>query len=108
MTETLDSPVLTEHRVRRSVGSHSHSSPSLPPDLLADAARRLGWLGLIYAAGGFFGYFGRRALLAVTGAEPFAARSADLVTLGGMAMGIAVYLVARSRRLSPQRLLDLG
>ena len=44
MPETLDPPVLTQPLV---VDSHGHSSPSLPPELLADAARRLGWLALI-------------------------------------------------------------
>src|SRR5262250_1627963 len=108
MTETLDLTRAPEQRVHRSSDTRSRPSPTLPPELLADAARRLGWLGLIYAAGGIFGYFGRRALLAVTGVAAFEFRPSDIVTLGAIAMGISVYLVARSRRLSPQRLLDLG
>src|SRR5262249_13434988 len=107
MTEILDLPRASEQRLHRSAEASS-PSPTLPPELLADAARRLGWLGLLYAAGGLFGYFGRRALLALAGAAAFEFRASDIVTLVGIAMGIAVFLVARSRRLPPQRLLDLG
>ena len=108
MTETLDLPRSPEQRLHRSATLDSHQSPTLPPELLADAARRLGWLGLIYAAGGVFGYFGRRALLSASGAAPFEFRGSDIIALAGIAMGIAVFLVARGRRLPSQRLLDLG
>jgi eukaryotic-like serine/threonine-protein kinase len=108
MTETLDPPVLTEHRVRRSVDAHSHSSPSLPPELLADAARRLGWLALIYTGAIVVGHFGRRAALTLTGASPFGFELSDMFALAGMAMGIAVYFASRSQRLSSHRVLDVG
>jgi eukaryotic-like serine/threonine-protein kinase len=108
MTETLDPPVLTEQRVRRPVDSNSHSSPSLPPELLADAARRLGWLGLIYTGAIFVGHFGRRAALTLTGASAFGFELSDMFALAGIAMGIAVYFASRSQRLSSNRVLDVG
>jgi eukaryotic-like serine/threonine-protein kinase len=108
MTETLDPPVLTQHRVRRSVDSSSHSSPSLPPELLADAARRLGWLALIYVGATIVGHFGRRAALTLTGASAFGFQLTDVFALAAMALGVGVYLALRSQRLSSNRVLDLG
>src|SRR5258706_5334673 len=69
MTETLESPRLTEHHIRPSMDSSSHSSASVPPELLADAGRRLGWVALIYVGGTVVGHFGRRAALALTSAS---------------------------------------
>jgi eukaryotic-like serine/threonine-protein kinase len=108
MTETLDPPVLTQPLVRRSVDSHTHSSPSLPPELLADAARRLGWLALIYMGGTFVGHFGRRAALALTGASPSGLQLSDMFALAAIALGAGVYFALRSQRLSASRVLDLG
>ncbi len=108
MTETLDPPASTEHLVRRSVSAHSHSSPSLPPELLADAARRLGWLALIYVGATMVGHFGRRAVLTSTGASSVALQLSDMFALAAIALGVAVYLASRNQRLSQNRVLDLG
>ena len=108
MTEILDPPAVTEHRVERRVDSHDHSSSSLPPELLADAARRLGWLALIYVGGILVGHFGRRAALTLTGSPVFSFQLPDLLALVAMAMGVAVYFASRSQRLSSNRVLDVG
>ena len=109
MTETVELPRSPEQRVRRSADSHAQgASPTLPPELLADGARRLGWLALVYAGGITVGYFGRRLLLMFSGDAAFQFRVSDGVTLVVIAMAIAVSLIVRSGRLSPQRLLDLG
>jgi hypothetical protein len=108
MTEVLEPPRSTEQRVRRAVDSSPRSSPSLPPELLADAARRLGWLALIYVGATIVGHFGRRAAITLTGASAFGFQLSDIFALAAMAMGIAVYFATRSRQLSSNRVLDVG
>src|SRR5258705_4563670 len=108
MTETFESPRLTEHHIRPSMDSSSRSSASVPPELLADAGRRLGWLALIYVGGTVVGHFGRRAALALTSASGFGVYLSDIFVLAAAALGTAVYLVVRGHRLSPNRVLDLG
>src|SRR5258705_570826 len=108
MTDTIESPRLTDHHLRPSMESSSHSSASMPPELLADAGRRLGWVALIYVGGTVVGHFGRRAALALTSASGFGVHLSDIFALAAAALGTAVYLVARGQRLSPGRVLDLG
>src|SRR6266850_1849800 len=108
MTVTLESPQLTEHHLRPSLDASTHSSPSVPPDLLADAGRRLGWLALIYVGGSIVGHFSRRAVMALTGASEFGIHLSDVFALAAAALGTAVYFVVRGQRLSPNRVLDLG
>ena len=108
MTEVLEPPRSTEQHVRRAVDSSPRSSPSLPPELLADAARRLGWLALIYVGATIVGHFGRRAAITLTGASAFEFQLSDIFALAAMAMGIAVYFATRSQQLSSNRVLDVG
>jgi len=83
-------------------------SHTFPPELLAEASWRLGWLGLLYAGSGIVGTFGRRALLALTGSIDLGLRTQEIFTLAAIAMGIAVYIVSSRGLLSPKRMLDLG
>ncbi len=83
-------------------------SRTFPPELMAEASWRLGWLGLLYAASGVVGTFGRRALLALTGSIDLSLRMQEIFSLVAIAMGIAVFLVSRRGLLSPKRMLDLG
>src|SRR4051812_27449115 len=99
---------ISEGRVSAPAERPSRASHTLPPELLADAARRLGWVALIYAGGGVWGYFGRRVLLALIGPIDIAFRSSDLLGLVMIASGVAMYFLARSGRAAPQRLLDVG
>src|SRR5258705_1173481 len=108
MTETLESARLTDYQIRPSMDSSSHSSASVPPELLADAGRRLGWVALIYVGGTVVGHFGRRAALALTSASGFGVQLSDIFAFAAAALGTAVYLVARGQRLSPRRVLGLG
>src|SRR6267142_6653265 len=108
MTEILEPPRPTEQRVRRAVDSSPRSSPSVPPELLADAARRLGWLALIYVGATMVGHFGRRAAITLTGASAFGFQLSDMFALAAIAMGIAVYFATRSQQLSSNRVLDVG
>jgi serine/threonine-protein kinase len=81
---------------------------TLPPELMAEVSWRLGSLGLIYAVSGIVGHFGRRLLLAVTGTIEPGLRIQEVFGLAAIAMGFAVYVIARRGMLSSKRLLDLG
>jgi serine/threonine-protein kinase len=80
----------------------------MTPELMAEAAWRLGWLGLVYAGGGVMGHFGRRALLAWTHAGDAAFLPADTAALISIAMGVGMFFLSRSQLLSAKRLVDLG
>jgi hypothetical protein len=89
------------------MASQAETTLTLTPELTAEAAWRLGWLGLVYSAGGVFGYFGRRLLLASSRSIETGLAS-DLFTAATVAMGVAVYVVSRRGSLPAKRLLDLG
>ena len=95
-------------RVAEVFASPVSMSPTLPPELMAEAAWRLGWVGLLYSAGVFFGYFGRRAVLTWSGTLEAGWRAGDAISAAAAVMGIAVYLVARHSALRPARVVDLG
>jgi len=90
------------------VASHAEHTLTLTPELTAEAAWRLGSLGVVYSAGGVFGYFGRRLLLASSHSIETGLGAPDLFTAATVAMGVAVYVVSRRGGLSAKRLLDLG
>ena len=92
--------------LRSPVDASNRTSYTLSPELIVEASRRLGWLGLVYASALIATYLGRRALLAWTGPVGTGIHFAHL--LPTVMMGIAVYAVSRSGILSPKRLLDLG
>jgi serine/threonine protein kinase len=86
----------------------SDTSQLLPPDLLSEGARRLGWLGLVYAGGTTLAYFGHRGFLAwATSLDP-GIGIADVFSAAGVFVGLAVFVIARSGVLTPQQSLDLG
>jgi serine/threonine-protein kinase len=100
---------LTTLGVRGSRASaHSESSYSLPPELLAQGSRRLGWLGLLYSTAAMVSYSGRRELLIWAGTDGPGVRATDVLTLIAVFVGIAVFLLSRSGLLSKPRLLDAG
>ncbi len=95
----------------RSVSHPEHRRPAshtLPPELLADAARRLGWVALIYAGAGVVAHLGRRLVFVASGSVEIAFRASDLMAIAMLAMGTAVYVLSRSGEVPPKRLLDVG
>jgi len=79
-----------------------------PPELIAEASRRLGWLGLLYAGGYTAGQIGGRRLVGLTGAFDTAPGIHDVFGLIAVGVGVAVYVVSRRRVLSQKGLLDFG
>ena len=99
---------MTNVRLAKQSTSPGEVWRTLPPELMAEVSWRLGWLGLIYAVSGVIGHFGRRLLLAVTGTIEPGLRIQEAFGLAAIAMGIAVFVIARRGRLSSRRLLNLG
>jgi len=104
----IRSPPVPNLRIDKPAASTSEMSRTLPPELMAEASWRLGWLGLIYAVACLVGHFGERALLMLTGSIDQGARTQDVFLVATVAMGIAVFVVSRRGRLAPRQLLNVG
>ena len=83
-------------------------SRTLTPEMILEAAWRLGWLGLIYPGASAFDYLVRHVLFAATASGITGPHTADLFRLAGIGMGIATFGLSRSRLVSPQQQLDIG
>src|SRR4051794_30108685 len=86
----------------------SWSSFVLPPEMMAEAAWRLGSLGLIYSASGVFGFLARRVLLVIGGDLDPSVHVGDAVAGVSIVMGFGVYLLSRTGGFSARRLLGFG
>jgi eukaryotic-like serine/threonine-protein kinase len=95
-------------RVEPAKDPFSHLSATLPPELMAEGARRLSWLALIYAIGACVARFGSRLLLILSDSPNVGFHGPDTLGLATAALTLAVFVVARRRLLPPNRLLDLG
>ena len=84
------------------------SLTSLPPELLAEASRRLGWAALIYACSYFVAYFGPHVIawLSVPGYQFI--RIQNVFAVASVLLGLLVFALSRWSKFSPQRLLDIG
>jgi eukaryotic-like serine/threonine-protein kinase len=93
---------------RVSEAATSRTSHTLSPELLGEAARRIGFLGLLYAVAWLVAWFGRRGLLALTGVTAWHLSLLDLFGVAAIGLGLGVYIISQRRLLPPTRLLDLG
>jgi eukaryotic-like serine/threonine-protein kinase len=93
---------------RRSLQSSASGPVTLPPELLAEAVRRLGWVALLYATGYTVAYFGPHLVAWVTtpGHSPPPAQT--VVAVISVALGLAVFYLSRRDVLPAERLLDVG
>ena len=108
MASALETASTADARVERAMDPFSHLTSTLPPELMAEGARRLGWLALMYAIGVVVAHFGRRILLVLSDSADVGFHGSDALGLAAAVLSLAVFLVARRRLLSPKRLLDLG
>jgi eukaryotic-like serine/threonine-protein kinase len=101
---------MTRVRVEESTssGRHSEWARTFPPEMTAEAAKRLVWLGLIYAGTGLLGHFGRRVGLAWSSGVAFEPQFQDAIGVIAIAMGVAVSAIARWGQLSNRGLVNLA
>ena len=81
---------------------------TMPPELLAEASRRLGWAGLIYAVTYTLAYFGPHLIVSLADVEHGLTHAQDILAFIAIVLGVTVFVMARRSMVSPQRLLDLG
>ena len=86
------------------------SLSGLPPELLEEASRRLGLLGLMYSAVYALAFYGSSipAWFREGGAPEYLRGMSGIISNIFIALGIAVWLAVRHLKLPPHRLLDLG
>jgi eukaryotic-like serine/threonine-protein kinase len=101
-------PAMTRLRVEGTESRSSEWSHTLPPEMMAEAMKRLGWLALIYSATGLIGHFGRRFATAWSSGQPFEPVFQDAIGVIAVALGIAVYAITRSGGLSNRGLVLLA
>jgi serine/threonine-protein kinase len=103
---TSTTRIRTDTAIRRA-GS-SATVTSLPPELLAEASRRLGWAALIYACSYFVAYFGPHLIAWMTVPGYSFVRVQNWFATVSVALGLAVFVIARRAWFSAERLLDVG
>ena len=108
MMGKADATLPDRRRVVRPPDAPTALGISLSPELMAEASRRLGWLGVTYAVASIVTHFGHRALLLLNGSTDVGLRAADALGLATVALALAVYAVSRRGLLSHERLLELG
>jgi eukaryotic-like serine/threonine-protein kinase len=108
--DAVDRPSTSVPNVRAASnrGSHADKMHTLSPEMMAEAAWRLGWLGLLYSVTTILGYYGRRVLIGLSTPEVLTPRFEDWFGLSSIALGIAMYVASRRSPLSLPRLLDAG
>jgi eukaryotic-like serine/threonine-protein kinase len=86
----------------------SGSVVTMPPELLAEASRRLGWAALLYAGTYLLAYFGPHvsAWLTVPGHTLW--RTQNIFAVLSIGTALAVFVMSRRAAVPPQVILDLG
>ncbi len=84
------------------------TSQTLPPELMAEAARRLPWVGLLFSATYALNGLGQRTVMALTGTMLPGLAIQDAFVLAAVTLGIAVFLLARSTLLTNAQKLHLA
>jgi hypothetical protein len=80
----------------------------LPPDLLQDSARRLGFVGLLFAAGNAMGLAIEEALRAIGVMSQEMRLARDGAEVLGMVLGLGVRLLSQRGDWSPAKLIAAG
>jgi serine/threonine-protein kinase len=79
-----------------------------PADVLPESRRRLGWAGLIFAGGFLVAFIGWLLMDFSMGRQRPHFQLNVVVNLTAIALGLAVFALARYSKIRPQTLLDFG
>ena len=93
---------------RRDPLSSASGPVTLPPELLAEAARRLGWVALLYAGAYFVAYFGPHVVEWVRTPGHSIMRAQTVFAVISVTLGLAVFYLSRRDIIPAERLLDVG
>jgi serine/threonine-protein kinase len=108
VTEAPDGVRVRAGRASAGLVAATETSQSLPPDVLSEGARRLGWLGLAHAGTTTLAYFAHRGYLAWTTSLELGMGIADVFSAASVLVGLAVFVIVRSGVLTPQQSVNLG
>ncbi len=95
-------------RVESPTPSSALTSQTLPPELMAEAARRLPWLGLLFSVTYILNRLGQRTVMELTGTMLPGLAIQDVFDFAAVMLGIAVFLLARSTLLNNTQKLQLA
>ena len=84
------------------------TSQTLPPELMAEAARRLPWLGLVFSVTYALNRAGQRTVMGLTGTILPGPSIQDAFDVAAVMLGIGVFLLARSKLLNNAQKLQLA
>jgi serine/threonine-protein kinase len=104
----LDPVSSTRSRSLSSTPPSGGGLTSLPPELLAEASRRLGWAALIYACSYFVAYFGPHVIAWLSVPGYAFVRVQNIFAVASVLLGLVVFGLSRWSNFTPQRLLDVG
>lgn len=108
-TTTTDRGTDVKHvRIRSGTKSSLLTSRTMPPELIAEAARRLPWLGLLFSLTYILNRVGQRLVMGLTGTVLPGPSIQDAFDVAAVMLGIAVFVLARSTWLSPGHKLHLA
>jgi serine/threonine-protein kinase len=95
-------------KLRKHHSERTELAVSVPSELLDEASRRLGWLGLIYSGTYFLAHFGPLLTLTLGGGDTHRIGMQDAFAVAAIALGLVVFVVSRRDGIAPQKLLDWG
>jgi serine/threonine-protein kinase len=87
-------------RIRNHAKSSILTTQTLPPELAAEASRRLPWLGLVFSSTYILNRAGQRFVAELTGTMLPGPALQDAFDVAAVAMGVGVFVLARSTRLT--------
>jgi serine/threonine protein kinase len=95
-------------RIRNGAKSSLLTSQTLPPELVAEASRRLPWLGLLFSICYFLNRLGQHFVMGLSGTMLPDHAIQIAFDLAAVTLGIAVFVLARSTLLHSQQKLQLA
>ena len=108
VTTTAERDADLKHVRIRSAKSSVLTSQTMPPELMAEAARRLPWLGLVFSVTYILNRIGQRTVMGLTGTILPGPAIQDAFDVAAVTLGIAVFLLGRSKLLTTAQKLHMA